>query len=157
MYVGITKNFDRRMYVHKYDAYIRNSKLPVHRAMRRHSHTTEIWADGIDDRDLIYMLEEQTIKQLKDNGVHLYNITNGGMNEIGSTYGMPGALNPNSKPVEYYETNDTTRVNFRRTCDRQGWNFDDFEEVFSRRVSRKDGIRKDTFYIYKKKKESEEW
>lgn len=89
MYVGITKNFDRRMYVHQYDAYIRNSKLPVHRAMRRHSHTT--------------------------------------------------------------------RVNFRRTCDRQGWNFDDFEEVFSRRVSRKDGIRKDTFYIYKKKKESEEW
>lgn len=154
MYVGITNNFDRRMYMHQWEAYSKNSQLLVHKAMRKYSHTTEIWAECIDDRDLIYMLEAQTIKQLKDEGIELYNMTDGGLDEMGTTYGMSGQLNPNSKSIEYHATKDTTRRNFRRTCDRNGWNFEDFEEIFSRRVARKDGIRKDTYYTYKKR---EDW
>lgn len=57
IYIRITNNFNNRMYQHKYDAYKYNSKLPVHRAMRKYNHRTEIWAEGIDDRELIELLE----------------------------------------------------------------------------------------------------
>lgn len=36
-----------------------------------------------------------------------------------------------SKPKEYYEINSTRRNDFMRTCKRMGWEFSDFEEVFS--------------------------
>lgn len=79
MYVGVTNNFERRMKQHNDNAYLKNSKLLIYRAMRKYSHATEIWASGIYDRELIYMLEKQTIKQLKDYGIGVYNLTNGGV------------------------------------------------------------------------------
>ena len=155
MYVGITNNFDRRMYQHQWSAYSENSNLQVHRAMRKYGHRTEIWAEGISDRDLIFDLEKQTIQQLRELGLSLYNTVEGGLAGLGEMYGLSGVSNPNSKPAEYYESNETTRQNFKRTCIRQGWSFYDFDEIFSSRVSRKDGIRKDIYYTYKKK--GEDW
>lgn len=149
MYVGVTNNFDKRMYQHQSDAYCKNSQLVVHKAMRKHNHKTEVWAEGIADRELILELEKQTISQLKCFGVELYNMTDGG--ETHTMPPMSGELNPNFRGSNYYETKATTRVNFRRTCRRCGWNFDDFEEIFSHRVSRKDGVRKDKYYTYKRR------
>lgn len=77
MYVGITNNFNKRMREHK-RASANGSELFVHSAMRKHSHYTEIWADGIDDRELLCQIEMQTIAQLKDIGIELYNLTDGG-------------------------------------------------------------------------------
>lgn len=83
IYIGITSNFGRRMVEHKYNAYTKNSQLPVHRAMRKYNHRTEIWAEGIDDWELLNQLEIQTIAQLKDIGVILYNISLGGDGVLG--------------------------------------------------------------------------
>ncbi|MGL5719122.1 MAG: GIY-YIG nuclease family protein [Paraclostridium sp.] len=78
MYVGITNNFDKRMESHNRSAFIEESMLPVHCAMRKYRHTTEVWSSDIDDRELILMLEVQTIEQLKNAGIELYNLTIGG-------------------------------------------------------------------------------
>ena len=63
-------------------------------------------------------------------------------------YGMNGDKNPKFNPKEYYEINSTTRASFKRTCRRQGWNFDDFIEVNSRYKS---GNNKKYYYIKKTK------
>lgn len=186
--------------------------LPVYNAMRKHSHYTEIWADEIDDRELLYQLEIQTIAQLKEYGIELYNLTDGGDGQRGwvpseewrknnslirkgtklseetkkkmsvsqklvwtnehrekmkkirtgkkmseetklkignanrgripteehkrklsdSKIGKYRGKNCwNSKPKEYYAETPSIRGNFKRVCNRQGWNFSDFEEVDS--------------------------
>lgn len=61
-------------------------------------------------------------------------------------YGMKGYKNPKSKHKEYYEINSTTRASFKRTCQRQGWNFEDFIEVDS---GEKCGNSKKYYYIKK--------
>lgn len=151
MYVGITNNFDRRMYQHQREAYDANSQFMVHKAMRKHSHTTEVWAENIDDRELIMQLEVQTISQLRELGIELYNMTDGGENN--PILGMPGMLNPNSRPADYYELTPILRQNFRRRCSRMGWSFDDFEEILNHIIVREDGTRRDRYYTYKRKKE----
>lgn len=198
MYVGITNNYDRRMYEHQKDAYTRNSNLPVHRAMRKYNHKTEIWADGIDDRDLLNRLEIQTIAQLKDAGVELYNISLGGdgctcskteewkrniskalsngnahwcgkkipediKRKIGDSVrgeknGFYGKKHTDEtrrrmseskiKPKEYYETHSLRRPEFKTICNRLGWNFDDFTEMFSEYYIKPSGCKVKKF-IYK--------
>lgn len=63
-------------------------------------------------------------------------------------YGVKGVKNHNSKSKEYYKTKSTTRASFKRTCKRQGWNFDDFIEIYS---NKKCGFNKKYFYIPKNK------
>lgn len=148
MYVGITNNFKQRMNSHNSDAYYKNSQLPVHNAMRKHNHRTEIWAQGIEDWDLLCELEKQTIAQLKEEGIELYNLTGGGEGTLG--YGrLKGQLNPKSKPMEYYETNSILRSDFKRTCISQSWVFKHFKEVFDCTYIRTNGNKcKKYFYIY---------
>ena len=44
---------------------------------------------------------------------------------------LMGKNNHKSKPFEYYESISTIRSNFKRTCNRQGWDFNDIEEIFA--------------------------
>lgn len=83
MYVGITNNFDRRMREHQWEAFMRGSKLLVHKAIRKYEHTTEVWCSEIDDIELLHELEIQTIQQLRDGGYVLYNMTIGGEGVVG--------------------------------------------------------------------------
>lgn len=62
MYVGITNDFDIRMYHHDRNAYSKKINLPVYNAMRKYRHRTEIWADNTDDRELLNQLEIQAIE-----------------------------------------------------------------------------------------------
>lgn len=128
IYIGITNNFNNRMYQHKYDAYKYNSKLPVHRAMRKYNHRTEIWAEGIDDRELIELLEIQTIKQLKENGIDVYNVTDGGESIIGVT-NLKGENSPIATSKEYYESHSVERSCFIKVCNNKNWGIDDFMEI----------------------------
>lgn len=128
MYVGVTGNFDKRMYQHQNFAYSRNSQLPVHRAMRKYGHKTEIWAEGIMDRELILELEKQTISQLREAGVELYNLADGGQGNQ-----MYGENNPSAKDKYHYETSSVLRKTFKRVCANRNWNFDDFKEIFDKR------------------------
>lgn len=42
-----------------------------------------------------------------------------------------GSKGRNAKPKEYYATKSTTRATFKKTCKRQGWGFEEFEEIGS--------------------------
>lgn len=44
---------------------------------------------------------------------------------------LSGVNNPNSKPIEYWESNHTTEYAFKNICIKYGWNYDDFEAIFS--------------------------
>ena len=56
-----------------------------------------------------------------------------------------GDKNPNAKPKEYYETHAVIKSNFKRTCKKMNWNFEDFIEIYS-------GITTDRkLYYYKYK------
>lgn len=57
-----------------------------------------------------------------------------------------GSKSYKAKPKEYYATKSTRRDSFRGICQRQGWQFEDFEEIF--KGDRYDG-RKKFYYIYK--------
>lgn len=127
IYIGITVNFKKRMYDHDYHAFKKISHLPVHRAMRKYKHRTEIWAEGIDDRELLCQLEIQTIQQLINFGYKIYNITKGG----DSVTGLFGDKNPSAKPMSYYENYPVTRGSFKRTCLHMDWTFEHFKEVFA--------------------------
>lgn len=61
-----------------------------------------------------------------------------------------GDKHPKSKTKEYYATKPTLRSNFKIICKKQGWNFDDFDEVVSGEVyvSQKGQDTKKFFYIY---------
>lgn len=139
IYIGITNNFNNRMYQHKYDAYKYNSKLPVHRAMRKYNHRTEIWAEGIDDRELIELLEIQTIKQLKENGIGIYNVTDGGESIMGILK-LKGENSPIATSKEYYESHPVERGCFKKVCRNKNWNMEDFMEIED----------KQTFHYHKK-------
>lgn len=58
------------------------------------------------------------------------NINHGTRNErVGEK--VKGVKNYKSKKKDYYETNPIVRTQFKRTCKRQEWNFEDFEEIKS--------------------------
>lgn len=160
-YVGITKHFKRRMQEHVKDMK-KGSTLPVHRAMRKYSHETEIVFESECYEDVL-KYEQLVIRNFKDLGYELYNLTDGGKGMLGYvpteetrqklSEATKGENNPmygkthtdevkemlreinkgqksfRAKPMEYYETNATRRDKFKRTCQRMGWNYDNFEEV----------------------------
>lgn len=206
-YVGITNNFKRRMKRHEQDSKS-GSDFPVHRAMRKYSHETEIVFES-ECYDDVLKYEQIIIKNFKDLGYELYNVTDGGKGKLGVKLSEEtkqklrvansgenshmwgkhlseetkqkireansGELNPmfgknhteesklkmsktrkgkyaganhhNSKPKEYYETHSVPRNNFKRACKSMGWDFDDFEEVFSEWYIRPNG-RKLSYYNY---------
>ena len=48
---------------------------------------------------------------------------------------------------EYYENNEVRRISFKRACDRNGWNFDDFNEIW---LNNKDKTYNKLYiYVYK--------
>lgn len=51
-----------------------------------------------------------------------------------------GNKNYKAKQKEYYEVNAVRRDVFRVTCRRQGWNFEDFKEVFAYHYRKPSGI-----------------
>ena len=81
-YIGISKNFKNRMYQHHYDAFVRNSQLPVHCAMRKHKHETEILFQS-ESYDDVLVMEKIVIQNFKDLGYELYNVTDGGEGTLG--------------------------------------------------------------------------
>jgi len=109
IYIGITNNFNRRMHQHEYQAYVNNSQLLVHKAMRKHNHTTERWSYGIQDRELILELEIQTIQQLKSNGIKVYNMTDGGEGTLGSYWTNDMKLNMSKLKKGTYPSEDTKK------------------------------------------------
>ena len=82
VYVGITNDFNRRMSEHNCRAYNQNSNLPVHRAMRKYSHETEIVFQSKNYDDVL-KYEQIIIQNFKDLGIELYNITDGGQGTLG--------------------------------------------------------------------------
>lgn len=57
-----------------------------------------------------------------------------------------GANNPSAKPIEYWETHSTMRYMFKKTCKAMGWEFNDFEEVFSDWYHKPSGKRERKFF-----------
>ncbi|MGL5803180.1 MAG: hypothetical protein ACRCX7_11400 [Cetobacterium sp.] len=58
-----------------------------------------------------------------------------------------GSLNGNAKDKTHYELFPLRRSSFRRVCRNQGWNFNDFEEVFFKWYTRSDGD-KERMFVY---------
>lgn len=220
-YVGATNNFKRRMQEHNKRAK-RGDTTPLYIAMREYEHETEIVFES-ENYDEVLKYERIIIRNFKDLGYELYNLTEGGKGVLGYApteetkqklreanlgeknpmYGKKGELsywygkhlseetkkklsqankgkligekNPmygktytdevkemlrevnkgqksfRAKPMEYYETNATRRDKFKRTCQRMGWNYDNFEEVESDEiyVSPKGCKSKKYYYIYR--------
>lgn len=156
MYVGVTNNFDRRMRDHENLAYEKFSQFAVHRAMRKYSHTTEVWVDNVESREDLNRLEVCTISKLKEEGIVLYNMTIGGDGVVGLTVSedtkqkIRGVNSSRAKPMSFYEESPTARGHFKVTCKRMGWDFEDFEEIFAKWYIRSNGKRQRR-YFYKKR------
>lgn len=54
----------------------------------------------------------------------------------------------NAKPKEYFEETPTLRSNFKTTCKRMNWDFNEFQEVFAKFYIRPNG-EKERMYFYK--------
>lgn len=169
MYVGCTQNFEIRMKQHEWHKN-NGSNLPVHKAMRKFNHTTKILVKDIDDRELLYTLEREIIKILKEKKIKLYNMTLGGKGTLkrvctkqtrkklslahkGKTYpniskSKMGNKNPSFNPKEFYATKKTVRNSFKRICKNQNWDFNDFDEVW--KGDRNKYYQKEFYYILRK-------
>lgn len=82
IYVGVSSQFEVRMKRHELDA--RNGKLdyPVYRAMRKYKHETKIIFRS-DDYEEVLQKEIDTIKEYREKGVEVYNLTDGGQGHLG--------------------------------------------------------------------------
>ena len=120
LYVGVTKEYDRRMYNHEHPSSTNYNK-PLYRAMKIHTHTTEILME-FEDYSKALEYEKLIIRNFKDLGYELYNLTDGGDSLVGDE-------NPMARPYSYYETNSIPRYQFKDICKRRGWNFEEFLEI----------------------------
>ncbi|MEG0151635.1 MAG: hypothetical protein RR744_00450 [Cellulosilyticaceae bacterium] len=59
--------------------------------------------------------------------------------------GKIGDLNSMAKPKEYYSVNTSFRHSFKKICKNRGWNFEDFNEIFSGEIS--NNYQKRFYYI----------
>ena len=82
VYVGVSNQFETRMRRHERDA--KNGKLdyPVYRAMRKYTHETKIVFRS-EDYEEVLKKEIDLIKEYKDKGTMVYNITDGGQGHLG--------------------------------------------------------------------------
>lgn len=83
-YVGITNNFERRMYQHEHQEQ-KFKHYPIYRAMNKYNHYTEIVFESELYEDVLNM-EKIIIKNFKDLGIELYNMTNGGEGILGYSH-----------------------------------------------------------------------
>lgn len=145
-YVGITSNFKKRMNQHK-NPKPKEQHLPIYKAMNKHDHYTEIVFESELYKD-VQEMERIIIRNFKDLGIGLYNLTDGGEG-VSREIDWDSTTN---RPKEYYVFNPVLKSSFKTSCEIQGWNIYDFEEVFSgeyyhfKDINRK--IKK-YFYIYK--------
>ena len=61
-----------------------------------------------------------------------------------------GINHPGAKNIKYHETKALTRNDFKKSCKRKGWDFEDFEEVFAEWYIRKNGDRKRKYFYFLK-------
>lgn len=170
-YVGITNDFDRRMDEHNRKAFKSLSNLPIHKAMRKHNHQTEIIYRSNNYNDILFM-EKQVITNFKELGYELYNLTLGGEGTLGfhqpqyvkdkisqsnrlrewSEQKRENMSKSCRKDLKYFENNSVQRSHFKRTCDRYKMDFNDFEEIFDKTYTTPKGL-KIKKYFYNKYKE----
>lgn len=169
-YVGITNDFNRRMYDHDFLTHVNNSKyrkFNVQRAMLRHEHYTEIVFTSSDYEELKRM-ERIIIQNFKDLNIELYNMTSGGDGCLGFkmtdeqkakiSLSRLGEKHYKSRPMSYYENNSVTKANFKRTCNRMKWDMTNFKEIFHEYRIKPDGRREQLFYcIYEPNGSNFKW
>lgn len=151
-YIGCTKDFKKRMANHE-SSMRTGSVYEVHKAMRIYDHETKILYRFKTSKEA-YEKESETIREYEAKGLKLLNqsITketrekmskkrkgvspsNKGskiskeLKEKLSTINT-GEKHPHAKLKVYYETNATTRVNFKTACKAKGWDFEEFVESF---------------------------
>lgn len=80
-YVGITSNFKKRMNQHKNPRH-KEQHLPIYKAMNKHDHYTEIVFESELYKD-VQEMERIIIRNFKDLGIGLYNLTDGGEGTLG--------------------------------------------------------------------------
>ncbi len=80
-YVGITSNFKKRMNQHKNPKH-KEQHLPIYKAMNKHDHYTEIVFESELYKD-VQEMERIIIRNFKDLGIGLYNLTDGGEGSLG--------------------------------------------------------------------------
>lgn len=80
-YVGITSNFKKRMNQHK-NPKPKEQHLPIYKAMNKHDHYTEIVFESELYKD-VQEMERIIIRNFKDLGIGLYNLTDGGEGTLG--------------------------------------------------------------------------
>ena len=159
MYVGVTKNYNKRMREHEYFAN-KGSYLLVHKAMRKYTHVTLILST-CEDIEKLKELEVYWIEKLKTKIPNGYNMTDGGdgmsgyklsdetkmkisLSRKGKYFGQN---HPRAKPKEYYEKNHTTDSIFIKSCRRNNWKEDNFERVYSMYNFKTEKVL--YFFIYK--------
>lgn len=67
-----------------------------------------------------------------------------------NTAKLKGENNPSAKPKIYWETHSTFRYSFKKTCEVMGWDFDNFEEVFSGWYIKLSGKRERKYFYIEK-------
>lgn len=155
-YVGITKDFRRRMRQHD-NPKLHQEHLPLYKAIKKHPHYTEIVFESNLYGDVIHM-EKVIIRNFKDLGIKLYNLTEGGEGTVGYKHSEEaiqktreknsGEKSSKANPKEWYEINPTRRDKFKRTCKRMGWEYLSFKEMFSGEYYIDSRGRKHKKYIY---------
>lgn len=83
----------------------------------------------------------------RDNSSFIYMSRNNNCMHGETKYKISGQNNYNSKPKSYYKDNPVVKSVFKTTCKKQGWNFEDFDEVWS--GDRTKCYHKKYFYIEK--------
>lgn len=85
LYIGVTNNFKRRMAEHELDSKNKNKSAynnKIYKAMRKYKHTTKILINTTDYEETL-KYESLVIKNFKDLGYEIYNMTNGGQGGAG--------------------------------------------------------------------------
>ena len=157
-YVGITKDFRRRMRQHD-NPKLHQEHLPLYKAIKKHPHYTEIVFESNLYGDVIHM-EKVIIRNFKDLGIKLYNLTEGGEGTVGYKHSEEaiqktreknsGEKSSKANPKEWYEINPTRRDKFKRTCKRMGWEYLSFKEMFSGEyyIDTNGGKERKYFYLF---------
>lgn len=84
VYIGITNNFNARMSQHKHNAN-KGMNLPLYNKMNKYKHETSILIES-DSYEEILKMEAIVIKNFRDLGYEVLNLTDGGEGVLGYSY-----------------------------------------------------------------------